>query len=81
MILVLWIISYMILKWKRENNGEEYVLRLKRFPILFAMIDFILRKNFFEKFRNETPGSIFIGKNNKTIIFFSLTKPQVYLLN
>ena len=29
-VLVLFIISYMILKWKRENNGEEYILRYKR---------------------------------------------------
>jgi hypothetical protein len=26
-IIILYIISFMILKWKRENNGEEYVLR------------------------------------------------------
>ena len=26
-ILILYIISYMILKWKRDNNGEEYILR------------------------------------------------------
>ena len=49
MILVLWIISYMILKWKRENNGEEYVLRLKIYSILFTMQAFIFRKNFVEK--------------------------------
>ena len=79
MILVLWIISYMILKWKRENNGEEYVLRLKIYSILFTMQAFIFRKNFVEKW-SQTLVSIFIGKDNKPIIFFSLTKPQVYLL-